>query len=77
MASSSLNNHKGSDSVTEVAETRGLKRSASHLDLEELPDELTDTDVQERRLKKPMSQCEVRYSYLCWLEMAPLVNKHF
>ena len=59
MESSSSKNSCNTDSVKEAAQSRGMKRSSSHLDLEELPDEQKETDVQERRLKKPMSQYEV------------------
>ena len=61
MESSSSKNSCNTDSVKEAAQSRGMKRSSSHLDLEELPDEQKETDVQERRLKKPMSQYEVMF----------------
>ena len=42
--------------------SRGIKRSASHMDLEELPEEQKENECQDRKVKKPMTQYEVNIS---------------
>ena len=54
------------DTVMEAAESRGsrgIKRSASHMDLEELPEEQKENECQDRKVKKPMTQYEVNISW--------------
>merc|ERR1719270_91744 len=46
------------DTVMEAAESRGMKRSSSHLDLDELPEDSKENEFQERRAKKQMQQYE-------------------
>jgi len=43
--------------------SRGIKRSASHMDLEELPEEQKENECQDRKVKKPMTQYEVNISW--------------
>ena len=53
--------NNNTDTVMEAAESRGMKRSSSHLDLDELPEDSKENEFQERRAKKQMQQYEVNY----------------
>ena len=64
--SSCSNGSQHTDTVMEAAESRGsrgIKRSASHMDLEELPEEQKENECQDRKVKKPMTQYEVNISW--------------
>ena len=65
-SSSCSNGSQHTDTVMEAAESRGsrgIKRSASHMDLEELPEEQKENECQDRKVKKPMTQYEVNISW--------------